>query len=57
MTENIYNSNDTMRLLGHKIYSNIITPEVGSMMRDITKARPYTVALSTAMGMVVLGHL
>lgn len=58
MTENIYNSNDTMRLLGYQAYSDIITPEVRSMMNDIAKARLHTVTLSTAeMDMVVLGYI
>lgn len=57
MYENPYYTNDTMRLLGHQCYTNIITPEVCKMMDDIAKARPHTVVFDTAMDMLTLGYI
>lgn len=57
ISENPYYVNDTMRLLGHQHYADIITPEVCKMMDDIAKARPHTVVFDTAMDMLTLGYI
>jgi len=58
MPENIYDKNDTTRMLGYNYYSSVITPQVMEQMNDIVKAYPYrTTTFDTAMDMVVLGYI
>lgn len=55
--EDVYELNDTMRLLGHQRPSEIITEEARKQMDEITEARKFTVHFITAMDMFTLGYI
>lgn len=55
--DNVYEANETMKLLGHQYYGVAYDPEVRKQMDDIVDARRFTTTFNTALDMFMLGFM
>ena len=56
--ENCYDKNETMKLLGHQVYSEIINiNELGKLIKDVAQARQVNFDVDAAYDIYTLGYI